>query len=178
MKRIAIIATLSMLALFVGVSSALAATTITHANAPTGTHFQQSSPPTCTVGSDGLTVTCTSYQLAGVGNTNATATLSASYTAIVDCSNPGVNPQNPIESHTTSFSATSSTGALSPENGRLTVPALSVSPTTGGALDAATFCPNANWTATIRGGTLTLVSFTYTLTFVGFTEAFITVTGP
>jgi hypothetical protein len=29
-------------------------------------------------------------------------------------------------------------------------------------------CPNPNWTPVIRGGTLTLVSFSYTLTFEGF----------
>jgi hypothetical protein len=177
LKRISIAVTLLSLALFMSAPSALAAITrtINAANAPTGTHFQQGDA-TCSV--SGLTVTCTSYQLAGVGNTNATASLVARYTATVDCYNPGVNPQNPIESHTTTFDASSNTGQLSPKNGRLTVPQLSVSPTTGGALDAATYCPNANWEARIRAGTLRLVSFTYTLTFTGFGGAYITITGP
>ena len=39
-------------------------------------------------------------------------------------------------------------------------------------------CPNANWTATIRPGPQTLLSFSYTLTFVGFTSAYITISQP
>jgi hypothetical protein len=38
-------------------------------------------------------------------------------------------------------------------------------------------CPNPNWTPSIRGGTVTLNSFTYTLTFVGFSSPYITITG-
>jgi hypothetical protein len=39
-------------------------------------------------------------------------------------------------------------------------------------------CPNPNWTPEFHPGTLTLNSFTYTLTFAGFTGAYITITGP
>ena len=43
--------------------------------------------------------------------------------------------------------------------------------------DAPQVCPNPNWTPSIRPGTLTLDSFTYTLTFAGFTSPYITITG-
>jgi hypothetical protein len=38
-------------------------------------------------------------------------------------------------------------------------------------------CPNPNWTPTLGSG-ITLTSFTYTLTFAGFSSPYITVTGP
>jgi hypothetical protein len=39
-------------------------------------------------------------------------------------------------------------------------------------------CPNPNWDPIIREGTLVLQSFTYSLTFEGFTEPYILITGP
>ncbi len=56
-------------------------------------------------------------------------------------------------------------------NGQLSVPAQSVSP-----FSAPQVCPNPNWTPSIRGGTVTLNSFTYTLTFAGFSSPYITIT--
>src|SRR6266516_6257619 len=56
--------------------------------APTGTHVQRGTP-SCSV--NGLRVSCSSYQLAGVGNTNATANLSVTYSATVVCINNGGN---------------------------------------------------------------------------------------
>ena len=173
MKRIFVTAALVISALLLMASGAAAS--IDPSAAPTGAHFVHGVVPSCSV--DGLTVSCNTYEIAGVGNTNADATLTASYSATVDCYNSGTNPNNPIESHTTSFSDTADSGQLSPKNGRLTVPALSVSPTTSD-LQGAAYCPNANWTAVIRDGTLHLVSFTYTVTFAGFNGAFITITGP
>src|SRR5215218_8335307 len=101
MRRLGIITALLML--LTAVSASVAQAVINPANAPQGTHLQ-SGTIGCTVNSD-LSVTCSSFELAGVGNTNATVSLVANYTAIVDCFNPGVNPQNPIESHTTNFTA-------------------------------------------------------------------------
>lgn len=172
MRRLRIITALSMFLLAVSASVALAAisTTINPANAPSGTHLQAGAIG-CAVGSDGLTVSCSGFQLAGVGNTNANLALTASYSAIVDCRNPGGNI---VESHQTTFSATSSTTVTSSKNGRLTVPARSVSPD----LSLAEPCPNPNWTPEFHPGTLTLDSFTYTLTFAGFSGAYVTITGP
>lgn len=142
-------------------------------NGPNGAHLVTGTPtPSCTVNAD-LSLSCNSYEIAGVGNTNATANLSATYSATIDCYNPGVNPNNPVESHTTTFTSSTSSGTLSPKNGRLTIPSLSVSP-----FSAPQVCPNPNWTSRIRAGTLVVESFTYTVTFAGATEPFISITGP
>jgi hypothetical protein len=75
--------------------------------------------------------------------------------------------------------APTSTGSLSPKNGKLTVPSLNSGPVpTAAQFEAAAKCPNPNWTKSVQGGTITLSSFTYTLTFAGFTAPFITITGP
>jgi hypothetical protein len=164
---------LGVMALFGVTSVALAATytgTINPANAPTGAHFQAGTSATCTV--TGTTVSCSSYQVAGVGNANASAVLTANYTANVTCSNKGTNPQNDVESQATSFAVTVPSGNLNPKNGRLTVPALSAS---APSRPPAGSCPNGNWTAAFASGSPTLVSFSYTLTFDGFTEAAITI---
>ena len=139
------------------------------ANAPGSSHLT-SGTPQCTVASN-LNVTCSQFVLGGVGHTNADVALSASYSATIDCFNPGTNPNNPIESHTTSFSATSEAMVTSTKNGQLSVPQQSVSP-----FSVAQGCPNTNWTPQIRPGTLTLNNFTYTLTFAGFTSPYITIT--
>jgi hypothetical protein len=143
--------------------------------APTGTHLQ-----TGTIGCsvDGTTqlVSCTSYELAGVGNSNATGSLVTSYTATVQCRNHGGQI---VEVKSQVTTAPTSTGSLSPKNGRLAVPSLSSSPVpTAADFIAQAVCPNKNWTKELLDGTITLSSFTYTLTFAGFTSAYITVTGP
>ena len=145
--------------------------TIDPANAKSGTHLQTGTIG-CTVGAD-LSVSCTGFELAGVGHTNADVVLRADYTATVDCYNPGVNPNNPIESHETSFSAERAFNVQSTKNGRMLVPATSVDPNA-----VAQGCPNPNWTPTIREGTLALTSFSYSLTFAGYTDPYILVTGP
>jgi hypothetical protein len=173
MKRAGIIAALLALLVALAAAPALAAqtTTFNPAAAPTGTHVQTGSP-TCTV--SGLSVSCGSYELAGVGHTNATATLSVTYSATVVCINGGGNPSD--GQHQGSFTQSTSTPQLSPKNGRLTVPALSSTAPTEQQFLAQQTCPNPNWTPTVPGG-ITLSSFTYTLTFQGFSGAYITITG-
>jgi hypothetical protein len=119
---------------------------------------------TCSVGSD-LSVNCTAYELAGVGNINATVDLAAVYSATVLCNNPAgsKNRNNDIEPHETSFTASSTFDVRSTKNGRLAVPVASVSP---GEVDETDLCPNGNWDVQLEG--LTLESFSYTLTFAGF----------
>jgi hypothetical protein len=168
MRRIGIITALLTLLVALTASVALAATVIDPANAPSGTH-QQSGTIGCTVNAD-LSVTCSSFELAGVGNTNAVASLTASYSATIDCTNHGGNL---VEAHTATFSDSDVVPVTSTKNGRLRVPTLSVSP-----FAAPQVCPNPNWTPSIRSGTLVLNSFTYTLTFAGFTAPYITITGP
>lgn len=139
--------------------------------APSGTHLQ-TGVIGCAVQAD-QSVTCSTFELAGVGHTDAEVALTASYTATIDCNNPGNNRNNPIESHTTSFSASSLITVTSAKNGRLSVPAQTVSP-----FSVVQGCPNPNWEPVIRAGTLTLTSFTYTLSFPGFVAPYLTVTGP
>ncbi|MGH7516728.1 MAG: hypothetical protein ACREOC_04560 [Gemmatimonadales bacterium] len=138
-------------------------TGIQDANAPSGAHLtNQSGPVQCVVNSD-LSISCSAYSIAGVGNTNAFLSLEAVYTAIIDCNNPGNNKNNPIESHETTFSTEESATLTPGRNGTLRVGARSVSP-----FDEAQGCPNPNWQPEIREGSLELVSFTYSLHFDGF----------
>lgn len=154
--------------------AAASTTTFNAANAPTGTHVQSGSP-TCSVGSNNL-VTCSTYQLAGVGNANATGSLDATYTATVQCRNHGGQI---VEVKSQAESTPTSTGSLSPKNGKLTVPSLSSGPVPSASdFEAMATCPNGNWTKELESGTVTLSSFTYTLTFAGFSGPYITITGP
>jgi hypothetical protein len=168
MRRVGIITALSMALMAVSASVALAATTINPANAPSGTHLQ-SGAIGCAVESDGLTVSCTAFELAGVGNTNAFVSLTADYSGTVDCFNHGGNL---VESHETTFSATNEATLTPSRNGRLRVGARSVSP----SLDLAEPCPNPNWTPEFHEGSPTLDDWMYTLTFAGFTSPYITIT--
>jgi hypothetical protein len=136
------------------------------ANAPGSSHLTSGSP-SCTVNAD-RSIDCSAYVLGGVGHTNATVDLAASYSATIDCTNHGGSL---VESHTTTFSADSTANVASTRNGQLFVPTQSVSP-----FSAPQVCPNPNWTPSIRAGTLNLNSFTYTLTFAGFSSPYITIT--
>ena len=172
MKRISILLVALAMLMFGITTSAQAATTptINPTAAPTGTHLQ-----TGTIGCSGDPVICTAFELAGVGNANAKATLSTTYTATVQCRNHG-NQIVEVKSQVKTADAT--TGPLVPKNGRLTVPELSSSPPDAGDFVKQATCPNGNWTKELLGGTITLSSFTYTLHFFGFTGNYITITGP
>jgi hypothetical protein len=117
---------------------------------------------------DPVHVDCDNYVLGGVGNTNATVSLVATYSATIDCTNKGGNL---VESHTSLFSDSSTATVASTRNGQLRVPAQSAS-----AFGAPQVCPNPNWTPSIREGTLVLESFTYTLTFAGFSAPAVLIT--
>jgi hypothetical protein len=136
------------------------------ANAPGSSHLT-SGTPSCTVNAD-RSIDCSAYVLGGVGHTNASVSLTASYSATIDCTNHGGSL---VESHTSNFTASSTASIASTKNGQLSVPTRSASP-----FGAPQVCPNPNWTPSIRGGTVTLNSFTYTLTFAGFSSAYITIT--
>jgi len=143
--------------------------TFNSANAPGSSHLT-SGTVQCVV-NDARDVSCSAYVLGGVGHTNATLSLIANYSATIDCTNHGGSL---VESHTSNFSAPSTASVPSSKNGQLSVPARSVS----GLSSAPQVCPNPNWTPSIRGGVVTLDSFTYTLTFDGFAGAYITITAP
>lgn len=174
LRRVWILFAALFFALATGMSAAQAATTINPAAAPTGTHLQTGTIG-CSVDSTTQLVTCTTFELAGVGNTNATATLTATYTATVQCRNHGGQI---VEVKSQVTIAPTSTGKLEPKNGRLTVPQLTSGPVpTAAQFEARATCPNGNWTKELLGGTITLSSFTYTLHFAGFTGDYIKITG-
>jgi len=173
MKRAGIITTLATLLMALSVSVALAATTINPAAAPTGTHLQ-SGAIGCSI--SGGVVTCTPFELAGVGNADATATLNANYSATVQCRNHGGQI---VEVKSQTQSAPTTTGRLRPKNGRLDVPQLQSGPVpSDAAFERNATCPNGNWTKETQDSTIALTSFTYTLTFTGFNSPYITITGP
>jgi hypothetical protein len=143
-------------------------------SAPSGTHLK-SGMPGCSVDSSG-NVSCAGFTLAGVGNTNAVEQLTATYTATVVCVNPGGNTSD--SQHQGSFSSSTPPTTLTPDrNGNLIVTPLSVSAPTADQFIAQQTCPNPGWTPTLQGP-ITLQSFTYTLTFNGFSTPYITITGP
>ena len=171
MKRTLFILVSALLALFFTTSAAQAVTTVNFNNAPPGAHFAQGQvAPVCTL--SGLTVTCTGTAIEGVGNTNATVNLAVTSTFTGTCTNRGGNL---VEPFTRSRTVSTSTVVTSTENGRLIVPAQTAT-APGEAQFLATFeCPNPNWEAEVTG---TAISVVYTLTFAGFTQPAITVTGP
>jgi hypothetical protein len=170
-----LIAPLAAVIAFSTAASAAITTTINPANAPTGTHLQTGTIG-CSVDPATQLVTCSTFELAGVGNTNATGALDTTYSATVQCRNHGGQI---VEVKSSVQTAPVTTGSLSPKNGRLSVPSLTSSPVpTAADFEAQATCPNGNWTKELLNGSITLSSFTYTLTFAGFAGAYITITGP
>lgn len=139
-------------------------------NAPSGAHFRKGSAvPVCTSSTvpatGAVTVSCTGTQIAGVGNTNADLLLTVEGTANFVCHNPG--NENIVEPHSDSVGETVETPLVPSRNGTLVVPAQSVTISPEEA--AAQFeCPNPNWTEEFTG--FSDLSYTYSLTFVGFDE--------
>jgi hypothetical protein len=175
MRKIGIIAVLSVLLVAVTASVALAVTNFN--NAPSGAHYRQgSAEPVCTSTTTpttgAITVNCTGTQIAGVGNTNADLLLTVEGTANFVCHNPG--NANIVEPHSGTVSESTSTTLTPSRNGTLVVPAQTVTISPEEA--AAQFtCPNPNWTEEFTG--FSDLSFTYSLTFAGFTEPAILITG-
>ncbi len=175
MRRLAIITAFAMVLGAVSVAAALAVTpgsytptsgSFNPANAPGSSHLT-SGTVQCVVNA-ALDVNCDPYVLGGVGHTNADVSLSATYSATINCTNHGGNL---VETHTATFSAGSSATLTSSHNGQLRVPSQSANP-----FSAPQVCPNPNWTPSIAPGTLVLQTFDYTLTFAGFSSPYIEIT--
>ena len=171
LRRVPILFAAMLFALATGMTAAQAVTNFD--NAPQGAHYAKGAgEPVCTL--SGSTVTCTGTQIAGVGNTNATVNLSVTTTFTGVCRNPGVN--NKVVDPFTESETTEAEPLVvqSTKNGRLVVPGESLSGTTEAEFLADFTCPNENWTPDV---TDIDVSFEYTLTFAGFTEPAIHITG-
>lgn len=142
-------------------------------NAPSGAHYANGySEPDCTFNAATATLSCTGTQIAGVGNTNATltATVTSSFTGV--CHNPG--NYNVVTPFTRTSSASQSTPLYPSKNGRLVVPAVTVDGTSSSEFLATFSCPNPNWTAEVSNATIT---WSYTLTFAGFSDPAISISG-
>jgi hypothetical protein len=169
MRRITFIAVLGLM--FLGFAPAAQALTNFN-NAPQGAHYAVGSgEPVCTV--SGLTVSCTGTQIEGVGHTNATLELAVTSTISGVCHNPGTNSKV-VEPFSESVTSTTTAELTPSKNGRLLVPAQSATGTSSAEFLATFSCPNPNWTPEVTSNVL---SFTYTLTFDGFTEPAIIITG-
>ena len=177
LRKFGIIAVLSLLVTALAAVPALATGTpvFNDAAAPSGAHVQTGTP-SCSFGTDGLSVVCSTYELAGVGGTSATATLNAQYTATINCTNNGGNL---VESHNQDVTTSTTSGPLTADkNGRLTVPSLTATAPTATQILEQADCPNPNWDPSVAAGSIDLVSSTYTLHFTGFTGNFITIIDP
>src|SRR5215216_6684043 len=150
MRRIGIIAVLSLLVTAFAAVPALAVTNFE--NAPQGAHYATGfGEPVCTI--TGTTVTCTGTEIVGVGNTNATVLLAVTSTFTGTCTNRGGNL---VEPFTESDTNTTSTTLTSTKNGRLVVPAQTATAPSEEDFLATFECPNPNWTADV---TATAISF-------------------
>jgi hypothetical protein len=174
-KRLGFIAALALT--FMGLSVGAAVADTNFDNAPSGAHYRKGSvEPVCTESTvpttGAVTVSCTGTQIGGVGNTNADLSLAVTGTANFVCHNPG--NANIVEPHSASVDEETSATLVPSRNGTLVVPAQSVTISPEDA--AAQFeCPNANWTEEFTG--FSDLTFTYSLTFVGFDAPAISVTG-
>jgi hypothetical protein len=175
MKRLGLVALASILGIVFSSSMALAV--VNFDNAPEGAHFRKGfGEPVCTettVPTTGaVTVTCTGTEIAGVGNTNANLSLTVTGTADFVCHNPGND--DIVEPHSASVSETTDTLLIPSRNGTIVVPVSSGTITPDEAAAAFT-CPNPNWREEFVG--FSDVTFTYSLTFVGFDAPAILITG-
>jgi len=174
MRRRFAIAALAIGAL--ALPTAWAVTNFTGNTAPPGAHYANgSSEPVCSVNQSTLTVSCTGTAISGVGNTDATVLLSVSYSATVQCRNHGGQIVDVKTQSTTSSGSDSDTRV---RNGTLTVAAISATGPSDSNFTSRATCPNGNWTKELVAGSAAITSFTYTLTFNGFGEPVITITGP
>ena len=171
MKRSLFILLSALLAFFFATSTAQASTN--YANGPSGAHYAKgSTEPVCRI--SGTTVTCTGTSIQGVGNTNATVELSVTTTFTGYCENPG-SKSKVVDPFTESDTNTTTSPVLRPDrNGQLRVPQQSATGTSSAEFQENFTCPNENWNPVVTG---TAVSYVYTLTFVGFDQPFITITG-
>jgi hypothetical protein len=144
-----------------------------------GAHFDNASgstAPVCVVSAD-FSITCgdgtsgtLSYQIDGVGHTNATLVFTADYEASFTCTNGG---RQLVEAQAQAAAAAGTPLKIpSNKNGSITVPSASISaPVHVGDTGSGQPCPNRNWTWEITS--VTLLDYNYTLTFDGFSEPFI-----
>jgi hypothetical protein len=170
LRKFGIIAVLSLMALALAAVPALAVTNFD--NAPGGAHYRQGSvEPVCTINPDDNSVSCTGTTIGGVGNTNADLALITTVDADLTCTNRGGSV---VEPHSGTFTDSVEATLVPNRNGQIVVNSVATDPITEEDVLAGFECPNRNWTADVVDLT---TSFTYTLTFVGFDEPAISISG-
>lgn len=164
----------SALALSTAMAAVIVTVTFNGNTAPSGAHLANNSPaPNCTVNGS-QDVDCNAYQIGGVGNTDADLVLSATYEGTVQCRNHGGQI---VDVKTQTTSAITGDSLTKVRNGQLLVSAVGASAPSDASFEASATCPNKNWTKELLGSP-TLLSFTYTLTFDGFVDPVVEITGP
>jgi hypothetical protein len=141
MRRIGIIAVLSLMAL------ALAAVPVLAQNP----HFVRSDLPEFT--DEGTQLRATG-SIAGLGNENIDVVLTATGVATITCGNPGNNPDVPGQR--TEFTVTGTQTDIEVKNGRAFFNVLTAEP----VADPAEVCPNRRWTATVTDVEFTSATIT------------------
>jgi hypothetical protein len=123
-------------------------------------HYKKGGKPVCTV--SGATVTCSTGEVAGLGNFDVVVSISFTAEQGQLCHNPGnslvVQGQNPA---TGTGGAAVSIPAGEIKNGTLTIPSLSATATLTASSAEDAGCPNPNWTVTLSGP-ITVTGGTYT----------------
>ncbi len=125
-------------------------------------HYKKGGQPVCTA--SGATVTCSTGQVAGLGNFDVEVSISFTATQGQLCHNKG-NPTNIVQGQNPA-TGTGGAGISIPagdiKNGNLTVPSISGTATITAGTPAAAGCPNSNWTVTLDGPiTVTGGSYTF-----------------
>ena len=170
MRKLGIVAVLALLVTALAAVPALAVTDFD--NAPSGAHYRQgSAEPVCTVDEATNTVRCTGTTIGGVGNTNADVLLSVTAQADLTCTNRGGNL---VEPHSTTVTDTTTATEFSSRNGQIVIDPMSEQ-ITEADVERAFTCPNRNWTEDVQS--ITITGFTYSVTFAGFDDPAILVTG-
>lgn len=133
-------------------------------NTPNGGHLANASGPIQCVVDANLSIACGAYSISGVGNTDATGTISANWSGTVTCRNHG----GQLVEVKTSFPTTAAgTFRADRKNGTVNVGAISLTAPTAADFTSQANCPNGNWTKSLTSG-ITLDSFSYTLLFATF----------
>jgi hypothetical protein len=145
--------------------------------APNGATFKPRNGPTsdcqCSSASG---ATCSGFSICGIGNTNATVTVTSKFSATVQCENGG---HQIVEVKSQDIPVTGEPEPLvAGKNGCLAVTSQSPAPPTPAQFEAAATCPNRNWTPIFKTGTIVVDSSTLTLRFDGFGCDFLTFSCP
>ena len=153
LRKIGIIAVLSLMAVAIAAVPALAVTTFNSNTAPSGAHYRQgSSEPVCTTSTaanGAITVSCTGTTIGGVGNTPANLLLTVDTTANFTCSNPG-SKRMVVEPHSGAVTESDQATLTPSRNGQLNVGARSVTISPQEAAAQLT-CPNPRWREEFTG---------------------------